>query len=391
MPRIYLDNAATSWPKPPCVWDAVEDWQRRVGAPYGRGGHDSAIEASTLVERARTSLARLLGESDARRVTFAASGTDALNTALLGVLRAGDHVVTTVAEHNAVLRPLRALADVTRGAPVETTYVGVDPQGYVDPDDVRRALRPSTRLVSIVHASNVTGAVQPVQEIASIARANGSLVLLDVAQSIGRFPVDVGALGADLVAAPTHKSLMSPLGLGFLWVRSGVEQHVRPLRYGGAASGGDSFDQPVDMPHRFEAGSLNVPAIVGLAAALALFDEQGLAPLATRAAQRLERLCDGLADTPGVLLIGPSDPLCRAGVVSFTVDGYDPQEFAALLASVAGVECRAGLHCAPRLHEALGTLSGGGAIRFSPGPWTTIEEIDAAVAAVRRLAASAPV
>jgi cysteine desulfurase family protein len=389
-PRIYLDNAATSWPKPPAVWEAVDRYQRDNGSSYGRGGHDSAIEAQRVIDQARSGLARLIGEDDPRRVLLTSGGTDSLNTALLGLLRPGDHVVATVAEHNAVLRPLAALGEGLSGAPVETTYVGVDAEGYVDPHDIRRALRPNTRLVAVIHASNVTGAVQPVEQVAEIAHSHGALVLVDAAQSVGRVPTDLRWLGADLLAAPTHKALCSPLGLGFLWVRAGIDAQLRPLRYGGAAVGGDLLEHPTAMPHRFEAGSLNVPAIAGLAAALEHLEGRGVANVATAASERLVRLAEGLDEIAGVRTLGPRDHAARAGVVSFTVEGYDPQEFAALLASVAGIECRAGLHCAPRLHEALGTLPAGGAVRFSPGPWTTADEVERALDTVHRLAASVP-
>jgi selenocysteine lyase/cysteine desulfurase len=369
------------------VWQAVDDYQRNLGASYGRGGYDSAVEAQRVLDRARNALARLLGEDDPRRVVFTAGGTDSLNAALLGLLRGGDHVVATVAEHNAVLRPLAALGEGLAGSPVETTYVGVDAEGYVDPGDVAAALRSNTRLVVITHASNVTGAVQPVERVAEVAHEHGALLLVDAAQSVGRLPINVQRMGADLVAAPTHKALFSPLGLGFLWVRTGIDEQLRPLRYGGAAVGGDSFAHPTAMPHRFEAGSLNVPAIAGLAASLGHLEAQGLA---SAASERLVRLCEGLDEVPGVRTLGPRDHASRAGVVSFTVEGYDPQEFAALLASVAGVECRAGFHCAPRLHEALGTLRLGGAVRLSPGPWTTALEVETALDAVRRLAESIP-
>ncbi|TWT95822.1 putative cysteine desulfurase [Botrimarina colliarenosi] len=384
MRRLYLDNAATSWPKPDAVYDAVDDWQRRVGASYARGASAAADETRAIVDRARRSVAQLLGESDPRRVVFTNSGTDSLNLALRGLLRAGDHVVSTVCEHNAVLRPLEFLC--TEG--VETTWVGCDSEGVVSVDEVAAALRPETKLIAIVHASNVTGAIQPVEEVASFAKSQGVRLLVDAAQTLGRLPLDVRSLGADLIAAPGHKGLYGPLGTGVLWLAPGIEEDLRPLRLGGAASGGDRLEMPETLPDKFEAGSLNAPGLAGLAAGVEHVLATGVEAIRQRMTDARGRLASGLAAMDGVRVYGPSEPLRQAGVVSFSTEGYDPHELAMLLASVGGIECRAGLHCAPRMHAALGTARQGGLVRFSPGPGTTDSEIDAAVTAVGRLIAS---
>lgn len=385
MPRIYLDNAATSWPKPEAVYYAVDDWQRRVGASYARGTSAAADETRSIVDRARRGVARLLGESDPRRIVLTSGGTDSLNLAIFGLVRPGDHVVANVCEHNAVLRPLQQLGDLHG---VETTWVGCDSQGIVDANEVIDAIRPKTRLVVMIHASNVTGAIQPVEEVAAAIKALGVWLLVDTAQSIGRVPIDVKQLGADLVAAPGHKGLLGPLGTGVLWLGPGVEQELRPLHYGGAASGGDRLEMPDAVPDRYEAGSLNVPGIAGLAAGVEHVLATGVETIRRQIATSRQRLADGLAAIDGVTIYGPSDPALQAGVVSFAVEGYDPHELASLLASVAGVECRAGLHCAPRLHQALGTDARGGLVRFSPGVTTSDSDLDAAVEAVRQFAQS---
>lgn len=387
--RLYLDNAATSWPKPDAVYEAVDDWQRRVGAAYARGTSAAADESRAVVDRARRAVADLIGEPDSRRVVFTGSGTDSLNTVLFGLLREGDHVVTTVCEHNAVLRPLEHLASGEGPCRIEMTRVGCDTAGLVDAGEVVAALRPSTRLVAVTHASNVTGAVQPVEAIAEAARGHGVLLLVDAAQTLGRWPIDVGRLGADFVAAPGHKGLLGPLGTGVLWLRPGAESMLCPRTFGGAATGGDLFTMPPDLPHRFEAGSLNLPGLAGLAAGAEHVGKVGVEPIQRRLGESRRRLASGLEAIGGVRLYGPADPALQAGVVSFLAEGYDPHELASLLASVAGVESRAGLHCAPRLHEALGTAQRGGLVRFSPGGTTSDDELDAAIDAVAALLSSA--
>lgn len=386
MRRIYLDNAATSWPKPDAVYDAVDDWQRRVGASYARGTSAAADETRAIVDRARRGVAKLIGENDPRRVVITTGGTDSLNLALFGLLRPGNHVVATVCEHNAVLRPLLELAKSS----VETTWIGCDSQGIVRADDVLDAIQPNTRLVAMIHASNVTGAVQPLEQVAGATRERGVRLLVDAAQSLGRLPLDVSQLGADLVAAPGHKGLLGPLGVGVLWMAPGVEKELSPLHYGGAASGGDQIEMPQGMPDKYEAGSLNAPGVAGLAAGVEHLLTVGVDEVRQQTLRAWQRLAEGLGEIEGVTIYGPSDPALQAGVVSFAVEGYDPHELAALLASVAGVECRAGLHCAPRLHAALGTAASGGLVRFSPGATTTTDDLDAAVEAVRQFAASPP-
>jgi cysteine desulfurase family protein len=381
--RIYLDNAATSWPKPETVYAAVDRYQREVGAAAGRAAYADAVEAQRVVDDARRGCAALWGVDDSRRIVFGANGTDALNLAIHGVLRFGDHVVTTVCEHNSVLRPL---AEARRRLGAEVDYIGCDGAGCVDPEDVRRALRSRTRLVAITHASNVTGAVQPVAEIGRIARDAGALLLVDVAQSAGHLPVDIDALGADLLAASGHKGMLGPLGTGLLALREGVEQRLAPTRQGGTGLNSSEDVQPAELPHRYEAGNLNTPALAGLAAAARFLAERSVEKIAAHEAALVARLCAGLESLPAVHLHGPSTGQPRAPVVAFSVEGYDPQEFAAALDSSFGVECRAGLHCAPRMHAALGTLERGGLVRLSCGWSTTANDVDRALEAIAALA-----
>ncbi len=385
-PRIYLDNAATSWPKPEAVYQAVDRFQRKVGAAAGRGAYREAIESNRLVAAARAAVARLIGAGDPRQVIFTASGTDSLNLALHGWLRAGDRVITTAAEHNSVLRPLQEL--VARRQ-IQITRVPCDGSGIVDPDEMRRAMRPATRLIAIQHASNVTGAIQLVAEAGKIAREHGASLLVDAAQTAGHLPIDVAALGADFLAAPGHKGLLSPLGTGILWIRPGLEKELQSFRQGGTGTLSQQDRQPDSLPDKYEAGNLNVPGLAGLAAGVEHLERETVAAIAAREARLADRLSAGLREIAGVTLYGPARSAQRVGVVSFNVAGYDPQEAAALLDASFGVQARGGLHCAPLMHRSIGTLASGGTIRFSVGLFSTEAEIDAAITAVAAISAPA--
>lgn len=384
-PRIYLDNAATSWPKPQTVYAAVERYQRDVGAAAGRGTYREALEAAREVQAARRAVADLLGAEDPRQIIFTSNGTDSLNLAIHGTLACPGHVVTSVVEHNSVLRPLRFLEECGR---VRVTRVACDAAGVVDPDEIRAAMRPDTRLVALTHASNVTGALQPAAEVGRISRAHGALYLLDAAQTLGDLPLDVDTIGVDLLAAPGHKGLLGPLGTGVLYIRRGVETELASLKQGGTGTWSDQDRQPATMPDKYESGNLNVPGILGLAAGVAHVRERGLAAIRRRCVELTGRLLNGLAEIGGVRIHGPRTAGDRVGVVSITLEGFDPQELAATLDSVYQVQVRSGLQCAPLMHRALGTLEGGGTVRFSLGPFTTSEEIAAAVAAVEAIAAA---
>lgn len=381
--RIYLDNAATSWPKPEEVYRATDDYQRRLGAPAGRGVYRDAVEVERLVADARRGVAELLGAESPERIVFTQNGTDSLNLALLGLLRQGDQVIASVAEHNSVLRPLEFLLR-TRG--VEVEYVPCDDEGCVDPESIHMALRSNTRLIVLTHISNVTGAKQPIGEIGRLARSHGVYFLVDAAQSLGHEPFDLRKQAADLVAAPGHKGLLGPLGTGVLYIRPGVERELVPLRFGGTGTQSESDRQPESLPDKYESGNLNVPGIVGLGAGVRWLREWGVEAIAEQLHEMTCRLTEGIDQIAGLRRHGPRDRDRQGPVVSFTAAGYDPQEFAALLDATFGIQCRAGLHCAPRMHESLGTLQAGGTVRLSPGPFTTEAEIDAVLAALGELA-----
>lgn len=381
MNRIYLDNAATSWPKPERVYAAVDRYLRHCGASAGRGAYREAVDVERAVLETRRRAASLLNVSDPSRIIFTSNGTDSLNLALHGLLRQGDHVITSVAEHNSVLRPLRLLE---RTLGVDVTRVQCDGQGIVDPADIRAAWRSNTRLVALIHASNVTGALQPVTDVGQVVRAaaGDALFLVDAAQSLGHVRIDASAIGADLIAAPGHKGLLGPLGTGVLYIADGVERQLQPVRQGGTGTQSERDEQPGSLPDRYESGNHNVPGIIGLGEGMAWLAEHGESTFHERSQTLTQRLLDGLTGVAGVTVYGPLQPDRRVGVVSITVDGYDPQEVASLLDSAWSIQVRAGLHCAPRMHASLGTAAAGGTVRFSPGPFTTESDIDQTVEAI---------
>jgi cysteine desulfurase family protein len=384
--RIYLDNAATTWPKPEAVYEAVDHYQRHIGAPNGRSGYREAQESNRIVERARRGVANLIGAQDPSHIILGLNCSDMLNLAIRGVVRRGDHVVTTVCDHNSVLRPLRMLSEE---ADVEVTYVPCDRQGFVSPDDIKAAIRADTRLVAVNHASNVTGAIQPIDDIGRVVRATDALFLVDAAQSLGHVPVDVRAIYADLLAAPGHKGLLGPLGTGILYIRPGIESEVKPLRYGGTGTQSDEDRQPDDLPQKYEPGNHNLVGLAGLVAATEFLREETVEAIHAHHTGLARQLIDELSEIEGITIYGPKLAADRTSVVSVTVEGYEPQELAAILDSTYRIQTRAGFQCAPRMHEALGTAAGGGTLRFSPGFSTTADEINKAVSALQEVAAIA--
>jgi cysteine desulfurase/selenocysteine lyase len=376
-PRCYLDNAATSWPKPPEVFQAWRHAAEEVGATAGRGAYRAAVEAEAIRSRTRAAAARLLGNVDSARVALPAGCTLALNMALHGLVRPGDHVIATAADHNAALRPLHWLA--SRGV-IDLTIMPCDGLGRVDPAAIGSAWRPATRLVTVAHASNVTGALQDAAAIGAIAHARGGLFVLDAAQTLGLVSCDVATLNADVVAAPAHKWLLGTGGAGILWVREGLEPES--LIQGGTGSLSDALDMPAPFTARMEAGTPDVPALAALAAAAEWLEARGIESAAAAAARLAATCAAGLAEIHGVRVLAAAG----APIVSFTVEGYDPAEVAALLEQLAGVQVRSGFHCAACVHEHLGT-SRGGTVRASFGPFNTAADVAAVVTVIERLAA----
>lgn len=384
--RIYLDNAATSWPKPDSVYQAVDHALRELGSPAGRSAYREASEVDRLVFDTRRRVAGLLGVDDPCRIIFTCNGTDSLNIALHGLLRPGDHVVTTVLEHNSVLRPLRFLET---HAGLKVTRVRCDSQGVVDPEDIEAAVVSDTKLIALIHVSNVTGAIQPAVEVGRIAREQGVQYLLDAAQSLGHLPLGVADLGCSLLAAPAHKGLLGPLGLGLLYIAPGLEGMLTPLRQGGTGTQSETDTQPDSLPDKFECGNHNVPAILGLRAALQFIEQRRVEQIRSHEQALTAALLDGLSSFDGVRTYGPRDAERQLGVVSFTVAGYDPREVASMLDTAYAIQTRSGFHCAPLMHGQLGTADSGGTVRCSMGAFNTLDETDSAISAVGEIAGSA--
>lgn len=356
---LFLDNSATSFPKPDSVYLAMDSAMREIGVAPGRGGYQKSLAAARIVFAARSALARFFGVSDSSRLIFTHSATESLNIAVNGLLKPGDHVVSSSMEHNALLRPLHLI----RSRGVEVTFVQADRDGTVPERAVASAMRRNTRLVALAHCSNVTGTVQPIGEIARMARAGGALFLLDAAQSAGYFPIDAEGMGIDLLAAPGHKGLFGPPGTGILALAPGIQ--LDPLLVGGTGGNTSSLEQPQEMPERFESGTMNTPAIAALKAGLEFVLETGIDRIRAKGKLLIGQLLEGLHATPGVTVYGPAQGE-RGGAVSFNVDGHDPATLGYLFDSVYDISVRVGLHCAPDVHRTIGTYPTG-TVRVSPG------------------------
>jgi len=390
--RIYLDNAATSFPKPAGVQEAMARYATELGASPGRGAYAEAREAGRLVQECRARICELVGGEDPAHVIFTLNTTDALNLAIRGIVSAATrpHVITTQMDHNSVLRPFNALA--AAGA-IEQTRLEVDPAtGLLDPDDLRRAIRPETCLVAIVHGSNVTGTLQPIAELGRITREHDVPLLVDAAQTLGHRPVDVEAMHIDLLAFPGHKGLLGPLGTGGLYIRPGIESRMRTVREGGTGSRSERDVQPDFLPDRFESGSHNAIGIIGLGEGVRWILERGVAALWEHERGLMQAMIEGLGSIDGLRYLGPPGLRERCGVFSIRIEGYDdPAGLSDLLERDYGLLTRSGIHCAPLAHHAMSTRQIGGATRLSLGPFLTVEEIRYATDALADVAEAARV
>ena len=376
---IYLDNAATSWPKPEEVYQAADEALRQGGNP-GRSGHKMSIAAGRTVEETRMLLARLFAIPKPESIAFTLNATDALNLALKGILKKGDHVITSSMEHNSVTRPLETL----KLSGVEVTKVALSPYSGVDMREVKAAIKENTRLMVFSHVSNVTGTVNSIADIGGLCREYGILFLVDAAQSAGVIPIDVEKMKIDLLAFPGHKSLLGPVGTGGLFIREGLS--LKPIREGGTGSFSELLLQPEKIPDRYESGTLNTSGIAGLAAGVRFLLEQGVETLQKKEASLTNRLLEGISQISGITVFGPPPGKMRSGVVSLLINGVEPAQTAIILDNVFNIAVRAGLHCAPDTHRMLGTLGTGGTVRFSIGAFNTEKEIDLCLEALRSIA-----
>lgn len=376
----YLDNAATSFPKPEEVYRAMDAFARQSLANPGRAGHKMALAAERTLDDCRHLLNQLFHGKDPERWIFTLNCTDALNLAFKGVLNPGDHVITSDLEHNSVSRPLRALE---LAGHITLTRLPADAGGSLDPDAVRQAMTPKTRLVALTHASNVLGTVQPVGAIGRLVRARDALFLVDGAQTAGVIPIDVQEMNIDLLAMPGHKSLFGPTGTGALYV--GPRAKVRAWREGGTGGDSSSETQPKEYPYFLEGGTPNVLGVAGLAAGIRWVMAEGLAPIHAHEVALVERLWRRLDELGGYRVLGHRDHARRVGTISFQTDVLAAPELGGILDQSFDIAVRPGLHCAPYIHRAQGTFPDG-AVRVSPGPFTTEADIDALAAALAEIA-----
>ena len=376
---IYLDNAATTYHKPQSVIDAVVEAMQGMGNS-SRGSHSGALKAARTVYDARCKAAALFGCSDPSRVVFTSNSTEALNIALSGLFAPGDHVISTDLEHNSVLRPLYRL-QAEEGVLLD--FVRADRQGCVDYDDFEVLIRPETKAVVCNHASNLTGNMLDLDQIGSICRKHGLLLVVDASQTAGCIPIDVEKTGISVLCFTGHKGLYGPQGTGGMCIAEGVE--IRPFKVGGSGVQSFSKTQPEQYPTRLEAGTLNGHGLAGLSAAFDFIAETGVEAIHAKEIALMRRFYDGVKDIPGVKVYGDFSTDDRAAIVALNIRDYESGEVSDELSENYGIATRPGAHCAPRMHEALGTAEQG-AVRFSFSYFNTEAEVDIAIDAIREIA-----
>lgn len=376
---IYLDNAATSWPKPESVYRAMDEFLRTSGGNPGRGGHTMAVAATSLIDKTRLLMAQMIQADDKDRVIFTLNCTDSLNMGLKGVLKPGDHVITSNLEHNSVVRPLSKLEQ--QGV----TVTRLSPRRAGEPvaaEDVEKAVRDKTRLIIMTHASNVNGVIQPIREYGLIARKHNLIFMVDAAQTVGRYPLDVREDRIDLLAFSGHKGPLGPPGTGILYIGERVDPDS--LREGGTGSHSEMEEQPTDLPYKFECGTANTVGIAGLAAGLNFISQEGRGKVLAHEQELTARLAEGLSRIDGVTLYEAQKSEEQAPIISFNIAGTDPGEVGAILDQAFDIKVRAGLHCAPVAHKTLGTFPAG-TVRVSPGYFNTREQIEETLEAVKKI------
>jgi cysteine desulfurase family protein len=380
---IYLDNAATSWPKPESVYQTMDEFLRTKGGNPGRGSHSMAVAAREVVEETRMLVARLINAPEKDRIIFTLNCTDALNLGLKGLLKLGDHVITSCIGHNSLVRPLRKLEQqgvkVTRLPPSPDT-------GVVSVQDIEEAIIRGTKLVVVTHASNVTGGLQPIEEYGATARKHNLIFMVDAAQTAGKYTIDVRAANIDLLAFSGHKGLLGPPGTGVLYVGERVD--LDSLREGGTGSHSELEEQPLDLPYRYESGTVNSVGISGLGAGLKYIFSEGLEKIRAHEQFLTDRLIEGLSHIPRITLYTAKDSAKQAAIISFNIEGYEPGEVGAILDQAFDIKIRTGLHCAPAAHKTLGTYPLG-TIRLSPGYFNTAEDINLTLEAVKKITRAA--
>lgn len=375
---IYFDNAATSYPKPEALYLEIGNRMKQYGANPGRSGHEFGLQTNRVIYETRDSLNQMFHGDNPLHFVFTANATDSINLVVLGLLKDGDHVIATETEHNSVLRPL----ELAKSRGISVSLVPVDEHGWVDPEKIRAEICKQTKLVICTHASNVTGAIQPIEEISAITEAQGVFFLVDAAQSAGILPIDLIKMKIDFLAITGHKSLYGPQGIGALYVREPMSLPV--IKTGGTGSRSSDLKQPDAMPDRFESGTLNTPGVLGLQMGLDFVRSQGREKLYAQEYALTQVLMEKLQGIPGVKLYGPPIGEPRVPVISFNLGDLDSAEVSYILDDEFGIITRGGLHCAPLIHRRLGTIEQG-AVRVSLGAFSTEQEIEVFLEAIRAI------
>lgn len=375
---IYMDNGATSYPKPNEVIETMIDVMANYCANPGRAGHFMAARTAQEIYKTRLAAARLFNIKDPSRLIFTKNCTESINVAIKGVLKEGDHVITSSMEHNSVVRPLMEL----RKRGVTTSFISCDRAGHIDGVDIKEAIKANTKMIIMTAASNVTGTKMPLEEIGRIALRRGIIFMVDGAQAAGHMDLDVQRNHIDILAAPGHKGLLGPQGTGILYIREGLQS--APLLAGGTGSKSNEEEQPGDFPEGYEAGTLNAPGIIALGSAIRFINKIGIEVIEEHERKLTEKLQKGLSEIEGVVLYGTENTHDKTAVVAMNIEGMDCEEAASILNDRYGIAVRAGLHCAPKAHETIGTRRIG-CIRICPGFYTSEREIDDVIKAVKRV------
>jgi cysteine desulfurase family protein len=379
---IYLDNAATSWPKPEIVYKTMDEFLRTKGGNPGRGSHSMALAARQTVDETRMLIARFINAPEINRVIFTLNCTDALNLGLKGLLKPGNHVVTSCIGHNSLVRPLRKLESLG----VKVTWVPPSPDsGGLSSRDIEAAITKDTKLVIVTHASNVTGMIQPIEEYGAVTLGRHLIFMVDAAQTAGKYPIDVQASNIDLLAFSGHKGLFGPPGTGALYIGNRV--NLDSLREGGTGSYSEEEEQPAILPDRYESGTQNSVGISGLGAGLKYIREEGLEKIIAREQSLTDSLIEGLLKIPEIVLYISKDRLKQAPVISFNIKGFTPGDVGTILDQTFDIKVRTGLHCAPMMHKTIGTFPLG-TIRLSPGYFNTAEDIEITIKAIEKISSS---
>lgn len=375
---IYLDNAATTYPKPEKVYDAVLDCMKNYCANPGRAGHKLAMRAAREIYDARENIAKLFNIDNPMTIVFTNNATDSLNLAIKGVVKKGDHIITTSMEHNSVIRPIKSLEKDG----IENTIVECDKDGFLNPDDIKNAIKKNTKLIVTTHASNVVGTIVDIKSVGEIAKEKNILYLVDASQTAGVYDINVKDINVDMIAAPGHKCLLGPQGTGILYIKEDLNVDI--LKEGGTGSRSEDLFQPDLTPDKYESGTHNTPGIVGLNEGVKFILETGIDNIRAHEEELCQYMIDRLREVPNIVIYGPKDSKKRAAVISINIPKIDSGEITFLLDSEYNIATRSGIHCAPLAHKTLGTIEQG-AVRFSLGYFNTKKDIDEAVKALKEI------